>query len=377
MAASRTLKIVIAGGGTGGHVLPAIAVHEELQRREAPAEFLWIGSHSGIERGEAERAGIPFIAIQTGKLRRYIDLRTIPDAARLPIGAAQSFRALRSFHPDIVFSTGGFVSVPTVIAAKRFAPVVTHEQTAIVGLANKINTRFSACFAVSFDATASAIGSAHSNVVVTGNPVRSMLRDGDAQRGRERYGFSDELPVIFITGGAKGASPINERIFAKLEKLVSRAQVVHQTGSRNANPDYDRAIVERAKLPAELRARYVPVEYVGPEIADIFAMAALVIARAGAGTVAELAYVGRPAILIPLPHAGGAEQDRNGAVLATAGGAVVIPEVSATPDRLLQEITQLLDRPRQLKQMGENARSISRDDAASALADLLLKTAKR
>src|SRR6478735_2414741 len=369
--------MVIAGGGTGGHVLPAIAVHEELQQRAVPVEFLWIGSYSGIEKGEAERAGIPFIAVQTGKLRRYIDVQTVTDAARLPIGFAQSFRAMRSFRPDIVFSTGGFVSVPTVVAAKRFAPVVTHEQTATIGLANKINTRFSTCFAVSYDATASAIGDSQANVVVTGNPVRSILRTGDAAKGRARYGFRSDLPVIFITGGARGATPINDRIFSTLPQLLARAQIVHQTGPRSANQDYDRALAEQAKLPPEMRNRYVPVEFVGPEVADIYAMSRLIVARAGAGTVAELAYVGRPAILIPLPHAGGAEQDRNGAVLATAGAAVVIPETSATAGRLLQEITQLLDRPAQLARMCENARTISRDNAASALADLLLKTAKR
>src|SRR4051812_133033 len=158
--------MVIAGGGTGGHVLPAIAVHEELQQRAVPVDFLWIGSKSGIEKAEAERAGIPFVAVQTGKLRRYIDLDTVTDAARLPIGLVQSVLALRWFRPDIVFSTGGFVSVPTVVAAKRFAPVVTHEQTATIGLANKINSRFSTCIAVSYEATASAIGGTHANVVV-------------------------------------------------------------------------------------------------------------------------------------------------------------------------------------------------------------------
>ena len=377
MSSNGRIRIVIAGGGTGGHVLPAIAVHEELNRRQEAFEFLWIGSEGGVERTEAARAGIPFCSIQTGKLRRYFDLKTVTDAGRLPIGTAQAFRRLRAFRPDVVFSTGGFVSVPTVVAARPIAPVVTHEQTAIIGLANRINARFASLLAVSYDSTARSFAQQHRNIVVTGNPVRTGLRGGDAPAARQEFGFPADLPVIYITGGARGASAINERVFAILPTLVENACVVHQTGSRDANPDYDRALAARAGLPAELQARYAPREFIGPELAGVYAMASLVIGRAGAGTIAELAFVGLPSILIPLPQSGGGEQDRNAAVLAVAEAATVIPQSSATPERLHQEITQLLDRPQHLAGMAANARAVCHENAAATLAELIVEHARR
>ncbi len=377
MSNNGRMRIVIAGGGTGGHVLPAVAVHEELCRRQDHFEFLWIGSQTGVERIEAERAGIPFCSIQTGKLRRYFDVKTVTDFVRLPVGTVQAFRTLRSFKPDVVFSTGGFVSVPTVVAARAVAPVVTHEQTAIIGLANKINARFASLLAVSYDSTARAAGQMHRNIVVTGNPVRAGLRNGNASTARADFGVPADLPVIYITGGARGASAINERVFAILPNLLERACVVHQTGSRDANPDYDRALATRAALPAGLQARYAPREFIGPELAGVYAMASLVIGRAGAGTIAELAYVGRPSILIPLPLSGGGEQERNAGVLASAGAATIIPQSSATPERLLQEITQLLDRPEQLAGMAANARGVCHENAAATLAGLILENARR
>jgi UDP-N-acetylglucosamine--N-acetylmuramyl-(pentapeptide) pyrophosphoryl-undecaprenol N-acetylglucosamine transferase len=374
---SGSVRIVIAGGGTGGHVTPAIAVHDELKHRDIETEFLWIGSASGIEGKEAARAGIPFTAIQTGKFRRYFDLKTVTDAGRLPIGFVQAANRLRRFRPDVVFSTGGFVSVPTVVASRFFAPVVTHEQTAIVGLANKINAKFAKVLAVSYDSTAAAANGLGSKMIVTGNPVRAALRTGRAERAREHFGFTSELPVVYVTGGARGASAINQRITAILPDLLEHAQVVHQTGDRAANPDYELAVSARAGLPEHLQRRYAPREFIGPEISDLFAAASLVIGRAGAGTIAEIAYLGLPAILIPLPGSGGGEQDRNADLLARCGGAIVLPQTDATAERLKAEVFALLSDQARLAGMAAATRSISREDAATRLADLLLQHCRR
>jgi UDP-N-acetylglucosamine--N-acetylmuramyl-(pentapeptide) pyrophosphoryl-undecaprenol N-acetylglucosamine transferase len=367
------VRIVIAGGGTGGHVTPAIAVHDELKNREIETEFLWIGSATGIEAKEAARAGIPFTTIQTGKLRRYFDLKTVTDAGRLPVGFVQAANQLRRFRPDVVFSTGGFVSVPTVVASRFFAPVVTHEQTAIVGLANRINARFARVLAVSYESTAASANGLGSKMIVTGNPVRAALRAGDADRAHEHFGFTPELPVIYVTGGARGASAINQRITAILPDLLERTQIVHQTGDRAANPDYDTALAERARLPKHLQDRYAPREFIGPEISDLFAAVSLVIGRAGAGTIAEIAYLGLPAILIPLPGSGGGEQDRNADLLANCGGAIVLAQTEATAERLKNEILGLLSDRSRLTAMAAATRSIGREDAAIRLADLLLQ----
>ncbi len=370
------IRLTIAGGGTGGHVLPALAVVEELRQRRLVADLLWIGSDSGIERDAASGAGIPFRSVQTGKLRRYFSLQTLTDAARLPLGAAQARRALAAFRPDVVFSTGGFVSVPTVVAAKGIAPVLTHEQTAILGLATRIDARFADVLAVSWDQTAASARAIHRRVVVTGNPVRASLNQGDAASARATFGFSADLPLLYVTGGARGASPLNTRIERLLQGLLEHCQVLHQTGPQSANDDRTRLLAQRAEWPPHLRDRYQPVEFVGPELPDVYAAADLILGRAGAGTVAELAFLGKPAILIPLPGAGGDEQSRNARILADVDGAVLVPQAQATPEHLREIITKLLADPERRRRMGESARSVAKPDAAARLADVLLDLAE-
>ena len=191
---SQGLRLAITGGGTGGHVLPALAVVDELRRRGALADLIWIGSRDGVERGAAEEAGIRFVAIPTGKLRRYLSLRNLTDAARVPLGVLSARRALAEFRPNVVLSTGGFVSVPAVVAARGIAPVLTHEQTAILGLANRINARFADVLAVSHPGTEQLASQLHRRVVVTGNPVRVGLTAGDRSRGLQRLGFERRDP---------------------------------------------------------------------------------------------------------------------------------------------------------------------------------------
>lgn len=371
----RPLRLVIAGGGTGGHVQPAVAVLEELARRGVAVNALWIGSRDGTEGEAARRAGVAFRPIATGKLRRYLDVRTVRDAARIPIGIAQAWQIIRRFHPDVVLSTGGFVSVPTVAAASGQAPVVTHEQTAILGLATRINLRFRPTLAVSFPETAQHAAGIGRHVVHTGNPIRPSILGGDPRRGRERFGLGDDLPILTVMGGARGASPINQRLRAMLPDLLGRAQIVHQTGPQSANRDAADLAALRATWPEDRQRRYVIREFIADEIADLYAMTDLVLARAGAGTVAELAALGLPSILIPLPHAGGDEQTRNAESLARAGGGEVIREADATPERLRAVIDGLLDDPDRRRRMASAARSAGHPAAAARLVDLLLDRA--
>ena len=372
----RGIRLLIGGGGTGGHVLPALAVVEELRRRERLAEALWVGSTGGVEGEAARGADIPFRAIPTGKLRRYVSPRTAVDAVRVPVGVARAWRIVRAFGPSVVFSTGGFVSVPTVVAATGRAPILTHEQTAILGLATRINARFADVLAVSYEETASLGSPGGGRLVVTGNPVRASLTAGNAARGLARWGFDGSLPVVYVTGGARGASPLNRRVAALLPGLLERCQIVHQTGPASANRDAEELERAREAWPEPLRARYRVVAFVGDELADLYAAAALVVGRAGAGTVAELAFLGKPAVLVPLPGAGGDEQTRNGRLLADAGGAVVLPQEEATPERLGAVLLDLLADPARLREMGRGARSIGRADAAARLADELLALAR-
>src|SRR5215207_5115183 len=371
------LRLAITGGGTGGHVLPALAVADELRRRDALTDLVWIGSRDGVEREAAEAANIRFVVIPTGKLRRYLSMRNLSDAARVPLGVLAARRALAAFRPDVVLSTGGFVSVPAAVAARGIAPVLTHEQTAILGLANRINARFAAVLAVSHRQTEQLAGRFHRQVIVTGNPIRVGLTTGDRSTGLRRLGFDPALPVVYVTGGARGASPINQRIAALLPGILDQTQIVHQTGPLSANTDALNLTELRETLPEAVRHRYHVVEFLGEELADIYAVADLVVGRAGAGTIAELAYVGLPAILVPLPGAGGDEQARNAKVLGDAGGAVVIQQPDATPERLQQEILSLLGDPERRARMAKATKTIARPDAAARLSEELLSIARQ
>ncbi len=371
----RKLRLAVAGGGTGGHVLPGISVVQELQRRDALADVLWIGSHDGQERQSAAAAGIRFVSIPTGKLRRYLSVSNIIDMGRVPVGVVAARRVLRSSRPDVVFSTGGFVSVPTVIAASGLAPVVTHEQTAIIGLANRINARFAAVLAISHHESEAAARQLHRHVELTGNPIRTGLIEGDRSRALAQLGFTSDLPVLYVTGGARGASALNERIGELLPDLLAHVQILHQTGPTSANQDGARLRQQREALPPEFQQRYVLREFIGAELSDVYAAADLELGRAGAGTVAELSFVGLPSILIPLPGAGGDEQFRNAQVLAGVGAAVVIPQSEATNDRLLSETLRLLADRERLQAMSTAAKSVAQPHAAANLADLLLSIA--
>lgn len=377
MPNDRPLRIVIAGGGTGGHVLPAVASLAELRSRNMELDALWIGSYDGVESEVAEREGVMFAAIPTGKLRRYIDLKTARDAANVPRGFWAAGRLIQEFRPNVILSTGGFVSVPTVRAARRLVPILTHEQTTIIGLATRINMWSADVLALSYASTAQRVGRSRCKPIVTGNPIRNSLLNGSAEKARALFGFEPDIPVVYVTGGARGASPLNQRIRSILPQLLERAQVVHQTGPPSANGDGAELAKIRAALPVNLQRRYVVTEFVRDELPDLYALADLVIGRAGAGTVAELAGLGKPSILIPLPLSGGGEQVVNAQALATYGAAVCLLQDEASPQRLMSEISRLLDETGERGRMAEAARSLGRPDAAARLVDALLSLAGR
>jgi len=367
--------MVIAGGGTGGHVQPAIAVFQSV-KETTDVKALWIGSRGGVEQSSAIQNGILFSPIQTGKFRRYLSLRTPIDVVRIPIGIVQAFRLLRCFRPDVVFSTGGFVSVPTVMAAKILRiPSLTHEQTATVGLATRINARFVDVVALSFAQSRARLPHTRARIVVTGNPIRASLLEGTAAAALGQFSLSPELPLIYVTGGALGAHAINEAVLAALPRLLTFTQVIHQCGPAGGNGDAPRLREARSQLPPELQNRYVIRELIGPELADIYAAASLIVGRAGAGTVAEIAAIGKPSILIPLPGAGGDEQTINARILADARGAVLLPQANLSPDRLILEIEAMLNSGR-LDEISNSTRALGQTDAAERLAAEILKISR-
>jgi UDP-N-acetylglucosamine--N-acetylmuramyl-(pentapeptide) pyrophosphoryl-undecaprenol N-acetylglucosamine transferase len=360
---------VIAGGGTGGHTSPGLAVAAVLRARGH--RCAWIGSRDGVEARRVPGAGIDYVAIRTGKLRRYWDWRNVSDlGVNVPAGIAGAWRALGRLTPRAVFATGGFVALPGVIgAALRGIPTVIHEQNAVAGLANRLSAPFARRIAVTYAESARPFAAA--KVIVTGNPLRPELLGGSRADALARYAFDPSVPVIYVTGGAQGAHRINRAVGEALPALLEHAQIVHQCGDNPATGDHAWLCERRAALPSPVAARYVVTPFVGAELADLFAAAALVVGRAGAGTVNECCQLGIAALYVPLPGASGDEQAANAGMVARAGGADVLPQDALTPASLTERVLALVEAPHRLKEMGERATSLAVPDAAERIANLL------
>jgi UDP-N-acetylglucosamine--N-acetylmuramyl-(pentapeptide) pyrophosphoryl-undecaprenol N-acetylglucosamine transferase len=361
--------VVITGGGTGGHTSPGLAVAAAL--RDRGLQCVWIGSRDGIEARRAPACGIPYIAIPTGKLRRYWAWRNVTDlAVNVPAGIVEAHAALRRVRPRLVFATGGFVALPVALAAAVLRrPLIIHEQTSVPGLANRIAARLARRVAITFADSARCFRA--DKVVLTGNPLRPELRHGTRQDAVTRFGLDATLPLVYVTGGALGARAINRAVGQVLAPLLQHAQVIHQCGDNAATGDHQWLQKRRAELPPALAARYTVVPYIGQELAGIYAAASLMVARAGAGTVNEACQLGVPALYIPLPGTSGDEQTANARLVGRAGGCSILPQATMTPALLLERIQSLLGDPTRLKEMAERARTVAIADADTRIADLI------
>ncbi len=382
----RTIKILVTGGGSSGHISPALAIIKTIGDMAAGADwrpkFRYIGGTRGIERQQITAAGIDFVGVATGKLRRYFSLENLTDLFRIPVGVAQSLREVARFRPNVVLSTGGYVGVPAVLAARLLrVPILTHEQTVQVGLANRITARFATTIALTFESARQELPAAlRGKAIVTGNPVRPLIFGGHGAAAARWAGFAhadDELPTIYVTGGSQGARIINRAVEAALPELLAFCRVIHQCGQQpdGEQQDYERLEQAAAQLPPELRRRYYFTRFVGVEIKDVFALADLVVGRAGAGTIAEICVLGKPALYIPLVPTGGDEQTRNAQACAAAGAATIIAQAELSGARLLAELQPLLADQARLAAMGQAALLLGRPDAARAVAEALLALA--
>lgn len=356
--AGSRLTVVFTGGGTGGHVYPGIAVMEALARRlsgRGDVRFAWIGGKSGIEGSIVRRSGVSFHGIHGGKLRRYVSIRNFVDVLWICAGFFESLVVLRKLRPQVVFSKGGYVTVPPVAAARLLrVPVLSHESDSDPGLATRLNTRSSQVMFLSFDETVKFFNKRKGlRVEVVGTPVRAAFTGAASDDGRRYVGAPDGAPVLLVLGGSQGARQINELVRAALPVLTRDWYVVHQAGPGN-------------RIASDA-ARYRCYEYIHDEFPEVLAAADLVVARAGATTIFEVAAAGKPAVLIPLGmHASRGDQIRNAELMERRGAAAVLIEPSA---QLLAEILQgLRRRPEELRRMGERARTLHRQDAADRIA---------
>ncbi len=378
----QELKILVTGGGSSGHISPALAIIDAIKNLNAPdwtPRFLYVGGKRGLEGELVQRAGVPFVGVETGKLRRYLSRENFTDMARVPVGVYQAMRVVREFAPDVVLATGGYVAVPPVLAAAaRRVPIVTHEQTVQIGLANRINARFAARIGLSFESALQELTPRQrAKAFVAGNPVRTQIFGGDPKRALEHCGFYEEdnaLPTIYVTGGSQGARILNRAVEAELPRLLEFMRIIHQCGQQPANDEQDYDRLERAaeKLDERLKKRYYLTRFVREEINDVFALADLVVGRAGAGTVTELCALGKPALYVPLVPTGGDEQTRNAKMCAEIGAAQIIRQSEFDGARLLGALQVLAADKTRLHQMGAAALTLARPDAARDMARVVV-----
>ncbi|MCL2287506.1 MAG: undecaprenyldiphospho-muramoylpentapeptide beta-N-acetylglucosaminyltransferase [Firmicutes bacterium] len=318
-------KIILTGGGTAGHVAPNLALVPSL--KAVGFEIYYIGSHTGIERGLVETAGIPYFGISSGKLRRYKSIKNVTDIFRVGKGLTDAIRVIKKIKPDIVFSKGGFVVVP-VIAAARLLGVksVIHESDMTPGLANKLAMPLATKICVSFPETLAHVSKTKG--VLTGTPIREELLNGNAKAGMEVFICKNSLPVLLVTGGSQGAAAINTCVRDALPEILQKFRVVHLCGKGN--------------LSGIDRPGYVEFEYLNEKMADVLAAADIVISRAGANTLFELVALGKPNLLVPLPkEVSRGDQVQNAASFAAQGFSMVLSEKEMTPRRLVNDINIL------------------------------------
>ena len=322
-------RIVFTGGGTAGHVTPNIALIARL--REEDYDIYYIGSYQGIEKELIEKLGIPYYGISSGKLRRYFDRKNFSDMFRVVKGFREAKKILRELKPDIVFSKGGFVSVPVCLAAKRCKiPAIVHESDMTPGLANKLAIPSAVKVCANFPETVQYLP--EGKAVLTGTPIRRELFAGNRIRGLEFCGFRADRPVIMVVGGSTGALAVNEAVRNLLPTLLKRFQVVHLCGKGKTDASYNNI------------AGYVQYEYISAELSDLFAAADLVISRAGANAVCELLALRKPMILIPLSAAASrGDQILNAESFERQGFSYVINEESLTNETLLSAVNKVYD----------------------------------
>jgi UDP-N-acetylglucosamine--N-acetylmuramyl-(pentapeptide) pyrophosphoryl-undecaprenol N-acetylglucosamine transferase len=329
------VSIAFAGGGTGGHIYPGLAVAAALKKR-FPCRIFWIGSAQGMDRSLVEGEGLEFFGVPAGKLRRYVSPRNVSDLFKIGAGFFAARRILKRERPALLFSKGGFASVPPCAAAASLGiPVFTHESDYSPGLATRINARFARRIFVAYEETAGFFAPAlREKVSLAGNPVRAAFRNADAAAGRRFLGVSPEERILLVLGGSQGAREINDLVRENLETFAEHYVVVHQTGP---NQGWELGASER----------YRPYANIREELPQVLAAAELVLGRSGAGTVWEAAAAGKPLVLVPLRGSGTrGDQVENAAFFERAGAAVTIGgenrpgEMAAAAARIVCELAE-------------------------------------
>jgi UDP-N-acetylglucosamine--N-acetylmuramyl-(pentapeptide) pyrophosphoryl-undecaprenol N-acetylglucosamine transferase len=358
------MRVMITGGGTGGHTSPAAAIIEELRKRDPQLLLQWAGRGGSIEARVSRSLGIPFRPVPAEGWPRRNKLRRPWVLLKMAAGILRAFLLLRRFHPDIVIGVGGYVSLPVVWAAQRRGiPTVLHEQNKRLGMANRLLAARAAKLFLSFEDTGGGIP--EDRAVVTGNPVRAgFLNPPAKEAAREKLGLDPRIPAVFACGGSQGARTINHAITEMLPRFEKEdMQVIWMTGKSDA---------EAARAAAEKAACTTQVYPFIDDMVTACAAADLMISRAGASSAAEIAVLAKPAILIPYPFATDNHQEQNARAAAAAGAAVVLLDSDCTGDRLYALVRELLSDAGRLEAMRDASAGMAKPVAAEVIAEEIM-----
>lgn len=373
------------GGGTGGHIYPGLAVADELRlianKNNKQIEIEWIGCSKGMDKKIVEKGMGPdgkptidrFYGIPSGKLRRYFSMKNFSDLFRIAGGFFKAFHILRKTKPSVLFSKGGFVSVPPCLAAKMLhIPVFTHECDFTLGLANRINFKSAEKMFVSYEETKNRLGAADKNrVVVTGNPVRPVFYNADSSKGKKFIGIeNNEKPVLLVLGGSSGAKQINELVYENIDFLCENYTVVHQTGL--VNGDDKRSEEYKAKFPES----YFPYNFIYDEMPDVVASADVILSRAGANSIWEAAVLYKPMVLVPLCGNGTrGDQVDNSIFFQEKSAAEVLIGKDADEEHLVSALTKMLNKDTRESYITAIKSMVSEKKPAQTIAELIYSRA--
>jgi UDP-N-acetylglucosamine--N-acetylmuramyl-(pentapeptide) pyrophosphoryl-undecaprenol N-acetylglucosamine transferase len=345
-----SMRVLLAGGGSGGSAAPVIAVAEAIRRRWPDASFLYVGTTAGPERALVEAAGLPYQSVRTGRLRRYLTWRNITDPGLVLMGVGQAGALARQFRPDLAFGAGGFATVPPLLGARMLGvPIAIHQQDVLPGLANRILAPFAAQLTVAFPDTRLLFRTRTARVV--GNPVRSGILQGDPERARGRFELSPDLPVVLVTGGGTGAVRLNHLAVDAARKLATTCQIIHLTGVGRSPESWS-------------HPNYRRYEFLAEPMADALAVADVVVTRAGMSALSEVASLGKPSIVIPMPDS---HQEANAAAVVRHGAGIVRREAELTGGELASEVSHLLADPGRRAALGAAAARLLPAAAADAI----------
>lgn len=366
------MKILIASGGSGGHIFPAVALAEELRFKDPSAEILFVGSDKALDRRIFEKEGFKYCLLSANKLPYGASFNTLFFLLKLSIDILKSLMIIVKYRPDAVVGFGGYVSAPVIAAAYILGvPRMVHEQNAVPGRANAMLFRFADRIAVSFEETKKYLRLYAKKAVFTGNPIRASLLKDDKSGNIKKLGLDPQKFTILVIGGSQGAHNLNKAFLNALLKMdedTKRSlQVIHITGVA----DYGWASAAYKELSMEHR-----VHSFVDRIEEAYSVSDLIVTRSGASAIFEIAYFGRPMILIPYPFAL-SHQSENARIFSTRGAAVEIDEKDLSPDIMKERIEGLLKDRNKLSEMGESARRMSVPDSSHSLAQVVLSIRKR